>query len=101
MNKGITILARAVKMVDKDKGLFDLIVDDEEGGIVDGAHTAKIIEEANEEETTPDEQYVDVYMRAGATSEMIARWHPFICRPPSGDERRCSERKPPGCRMFR
>ena len=49
MNKGITILARAVKMIDKEKGLFDLIIDDAEGGIVDGAHTAKIIEEANED----------------------------------------------------
>src|SRR5713226_2339117 len=45
MNKGITILAQAVKMVDKDKGLLDLTIDDEKGGIVDGAHTAKIIEE--------------------------------------------------------
>src|SRR3984885_16026762 len=47
MNKGITILAASVKLVDKEKGLFELTID-EEGGIVDGAHTAKIIEEANE-----------------------------------------------------
>jgi hypothetical protein len=72
MNKGITILARAVKMVDKDAGLLDLVIDDEEGGIVDGAHTAKIIEEANEENTTPDEQYVEVYVRTGVTSELIS-----------------------------
>jgi AIPR protein len=72
MNKGITILARSVKMIDKDKGLFDLTLDDDEGGIVDGAHTAKIIEEANEEGTTPDEQYVEVYIRTGVTTELIS-----------------------------
>jgi hypothetical protein len=72
MNKGITILARAVKMVDKEKGLFDLIIDDEEGGIVDGAHTAKIIEEANIEGTTPEEQHVEVYIRTGVTTELVS-----------------------------
>jgi len=72
MNKGITILARAVKMVDKEKGLFDLVLDDEEGGIVDGAHTAKIIEEANNDGTTPDEQYVEVYVRTGITNELVS-----------------------------
>jgi len=64
-------LARTVKMVDKEKGLFDLIID-EDGGIVDGAHTAKIIEEANREETTPDEQYVEVYVRTGVDSELVS-----------------------------
>ncbi len=72
MNKGITILAKSVKMVDKDKGLFDLVIDNEEGGIVDGAHTAKIIEEANEDSTTPDEQYVEVYVRTGVSSELVS-----------------------------
>jgi hypothetical protein len=70
MNKGITVLALAVKMVDKDKGVLDLVIDDEDGGIVDGAHTAKIIEEANAEGTTPDEQYVEVYVRTGVTNEL-------------------------------
>ena len=72
MNKGITILAKAVKMVDKEEGLFDVVIDDEEGGIVDGAHTAKIIEEANADESTPAEQYVEVYVRTGVTAEMIS-----------------------------
>jgi AIPR protein len=72
MNKGITILARCVNLVDKDKGLFDIVVDEKEGGIVDGAHTAKIIEEANEENTTPAEQYVEVYVRTGVTNELIS-----------------------------
>jgi hypothetical protein len=44
MNKGITILADQVRLIDKDKGLYDVVIDDELG-IVDGAHTAKIIEE--------------------------------------------------------
>jgi len=72
MNKGITILARTVKMIDKEKGLFDIVIDDEEGGIVDGAHTAKIIEEANEADTTPEEQYVEVYIRTGVTNELVS-----------------------------
>jgi hypothetical protein len=72
MNKGITILAENVRLVDKEKGLFDITIDVERGGIVDGAHTAKIIEEANSDETTPLEQYVEVYVRTGVTDELIS-----------------------------
>jgi hypothetical protein len=72
MNKGITILARSVKMVDKEEGLIDLVIDDEEGGIVDGAHTAQIIAEANEERSTPEEQYVEVYVRTGVENDLIS-----------------------------
>jgi hypothetical protein len=72
MNKGITILARAVKMVDKEKGLFEIVIDPDEGGIVDGAHTAKIIEEANQDASTPDEQFVEVYIRTGVSTEMVS-----------------------------
>lgn len=72
MNKGITILAQSVKLVDKEKGLLEIVIDNEEGGIVDGAHTAKIIEEANDEATTPNEQYVEVYIRTGVTNELIS-----------------------------
>jgi len=72
MNKGITILAKSVKMIDKEKGLLDIVIDDDGGGIVDGAHTAKIIEEANEEGTTPEEQYVEVYVRTGVSDELIS-----------------------------
>ncbi len=72
MNKGITILARSVKLLDKQKGLLEIVIDDSEGGIVDGAHTAKIIEEANEDGTTPDEQHVEVYIRTGVTSELVS-----------------------------
>jgi len=72
MNKGITILAQGVKLVDKEEGLFDLFIDDAEGGIVDGAHTAKIIWEANADKTTPEDQYVEVYVRTGIATDMIS-----------------------------
>ena len=72
MNKGITILARSVKLIDKEKGLFDVTIDAEEGGIVDGAHTARIIEEANAAGTTPDEQHVEVYIRTGVQNDLIS-----------------------------
>jgi hypothetical protein len=71
MNKGITILALDVKLVDKDQRLFDVTIDDHEGGIVDGAHTAKIIEQSNEEGTTPEEQHVEVYIRTGIEDHVI------------------------------
>ena len=51
MNKGITILALSVRLLDKDKQVFEVIVDDH-GGIVDGAHTAKIIERCNADGST-------------------------------------------------
>jgi hypothetical protein len=38
MNKGITVLAISVRLVDKDENIFEIIVDDKAGGIVDGAH---------------------------------------------------------------
>lgn len=37
MNKGITVLAISVRLVDKDENIFEIIVDDKAGGIVDGA----------------------------------------------------------------
>lgn len=72
MNKGITILANEVRLVNKEQSLLDLHIDDANGGIVDGAHTAKIIWEANEEGTTPEEQYVEVYVRTGIKDGMIS-----------------------------
>jgi hypothetical protein len=71
MNKGITILALSVKLVDKERKLFEVEVDDEKGGIVDGAHTAKIIEQSNADGTTPDEQHVEVYIRTGIEEDLI------------------------------
>ena len=71
MNKGITILALSVRLVDKDKQVFEVVVDDEAGGIVDGAHTAKIIEKCNVDGTTHPEQYVEVFIRTGVEDTLI------------------------------
>jgi len=58
MNKGITILATKVEMVEKHKHgqTYEVTVDKERGGIVDGAHTAKIIENCNRDQTTDPNQ---------------------------------------------
>jgi len=71
MNKGITILAVDVKLVDKLQNIYEITVDDENGGIVDGAHTAQIIAEAQEAGTIPDEQHVEVYIRTNVTAGLI------------------------------
>lgn len=71
MNKGITILADQVRLVDKDKGVYDVVVDDELG-IVDGAHTAKIIEESQNDGEIPVEQHVEVYIRTGLPDKYVA-----------------------------
>lgn len=71
MNKGITILADSVKLVDKEKQIYDVTIDDELGGIVDGAHTASIIAESNLDGTTPAEQYVEVYIRTGVDDTIV------------------------------
>src|SRR6266480_94129 len=71
MNKGITILAISVRMVDKEKQIFEVVVHDEAGGIVDGAHTAKIIEKCNADGTTHPEQYVEVFIRTGVEDDLI------------------------------
>jgi hypothetical protein len=71
MNKGITILALSVKLIDKNEQIFEITVDDEKGGVVDGAHTAKIIEQCNRDKTTDPEQYVEVYIRTGIENGLI------------------------------
>ena len=71
MNKGITILAEEVRLVDKDKRLYEVIVDDELG-IVDGAHTVKLIEEAQDEGRIPPEQHVEVYIKTGIESSFVS-----------------------------
>jgi len=57
-----------VKLLDKENGLYEVTIDDDEGGIVDGAHTAKIVWESNDDGTTPIEQHVEVYVRTGIDS---------------------------------
>jgi hypothetical protein len=71
MNKGITILALSVRLLDKEKQLYEVVVDDKEGGIVDGAHTAKIIENCNSDGTTHEDQYVEVFIRTGIEDPLI------------------------------
>lgn len=71
MNKGVTILADQVRLVDKEKGFYDIVIDDELG-IVDGAHTAKIIEEGQNDDAIPEEQYVEVYIRTGLPAKFVS-----------------------------
>ncbi len=71
MNKGITILAEAVRVISKVNNEFEIIVDDDKGGIVDGAHTARIISEANAAGVIPPEQHVEVYIRTNISGSMI------------------------------
>jgi hypothetical protein len=72
MNKGITILAESVRVISKEQGLYEVVIDDAVGGIVDGAHTARIIWESNSEGTTPEDQYVEVYIRTGVSKPLIS-----------------------------
>lgn len=71
MNKGITILADEVRLINKARKEFEIIIDDAEGGIVDGAHTARIIAEANLTGAVPSEQHVEVYIRTNIVGSMI------------------------------
>ena len=73
MNKGITILATKVEMVEKHKQgqTYEITVDKDRGGIVDGAHTAKIIEQCNIDGSTNPNQFVEVYIRTGIDDELI------------------------------
>lgn len=67
MNLGITIIADRVELVDKQRGLFRVFIDDEDG-IVNGAHTARIIQETDRENAIPDTQYVEVRIVTGVQS---------------------------------
>ena len=57
--------------MDKENQIYELVVDDERGGIVDGAHTAKIIERCNAEQSTHEQQYVELYVRTGVRNGMV------------------------------
>jgi hypothetical protein len=72
MNKGITILAESVKLVNKEKGVYDVTIDDDLGGIVDGAHTAQLIWQAQDADKIPDGQHVDVYVRTGIDRDLFS-----------------------------
>lgn len=62
MNLGITILADKIDPIDKKT--FDVMIKDEDG-IVNGSHTAKIIEKCQKEGSIPDEQFVEVRIITG------------------------------------
>lgn len=51
--------------------IYDVVIDDALG-IVDGAHTAKLIEDAQTEEIIPPEQFVEVYIKTGVNSDLVA-----------------------------
>lgn len=71
MNKGITILAKEVRLISKARNEYEIVIDEEEGGIVDGAHTARIIAEANATGSIPDDQHVEVYIRTNIEGRLI------------------------------
>lgn len=62
MNLGVTVIADRVEMVDKKT--FRVFINDEDG-IVNGAHTARIIEQCQADDDIPDEQYVEVRVVTG------------------------------------
>ena len=71
MNLGVTILADKVEMV--EKGKFKVFIKDEDG-VVNGAHTCRIIEDCQETDSIPDEQHLEVKVVTG------------INRTPQGDD---------------
>jgi hypothetical protein len=62
MNLGITILADEIKKI--GDGEFQVMIDDEDG-IVNGGHTAAIIEECQADETVHPDQHVEVRIVIG------------------------------------
>lgn len=46
MNKGITILAESVRLVDKEQRIVEVTVDEDHGGIVDGLLRAQVASSA-------------------------------------------------------
>ncbi len=67
MNKGITIIADAVKRVDDHN--YEVVISDGQG-IVDGGHTYQLICDA-QEVGIPDESYVEVQIRTGVDRDLI------------------------------
>jgi hypothetical protein len=62
MNLGITVIADRIELVDKKR--FRVFIRDEDG-IVNGAHTARIIEQCQGDGDIPEEQYVEVRIITG------------------------------------
>jgi hypothetical protein len=68
MNLGITILADNV--VARDKKSFEVFIRDEDG-IVNGAHTARIIQSCQEDNSVPPEQFVEVRVITGISQASV------------------------------
>jgi hypothetical protein len=68
-NKGITILSRSVDQSDDKKHLAVLM--GEGDGIVDGAHSYRIIRDCINRSTCPDNQYVKVEIITGVPRDMV------------------------------
>lgn len=69
MNLGITILADRVELVDKARSLYQAFIRAEDG-IVNGAHTAKLIEACQAEGSIPPEQHVEIRIVTGVETAM-------------------------------
>lgn len=68
-NKGIVILAEAVKRIG-DTDVYEVRIREGQG-IVDGGHTYEIITKAQTEDNIPEDQYVDIQIRTGVDDEWI------------------------------
>lgn len=79
MNLGITIIADSVELIDKARGLYRVLIKDEDG-IVNGAHTARIIEEAAIEAMIPDEQHVEIKIITGVDTSGRPSLKPDIAK---------------------
>ena len=62
LNLGITIIGEEVKVV--DKRVFDVLIDDEYG-IANGSHTAKLIWECQDDDTIAEGQHVEIRIITG------------------------------------
>lgn len=68
MNKGIVCLADGVRRIDDHN--YEIAIRDGQG-IVDGGHTYKIICDAQNDPSIPDEQYVEIQVRTGVDDKLI------------------------------
>lgn len=68
-NKGITIIADAVRSLGDDRYEVDMV--NGVHGIVDGGHTYTLISEAQTDAALPEEQYVSVEVRVGVPDTWI------------------------------
>lgn len=68
MNKGIVCLADTVKRIDDNN--YEISIRDGQG-IVDGGHTYKIICDAQNDPSMPEEQFVEIQVRTGIEDKLI------------------------------